>query len=68
MPLFNYRCTGCDTGFEALVQGSEQPACPNCGGMALERLLSRLAPDARTPGFLTRARAQAAKEGHFSNY
>ena len=68
MPLFSYHCTGCDTDFEALVLGSEQAACPKCGGTALEQLLSRVASEARTPGVVKRARAQAAKEGHFSNY
>lgn len=68
MPLFSYHCTGCDTDFEALVQGADQPACPKCGGAALERLLSRVADEARAPGLVQRARAQAAKEGHLSNY
>ena len=31
MPLFSYHCTGCDTEFEALVIGADQPACPDCG-------------------------------------
>ena len=68
MPLFSYHCTGCDTDFEALVLNSEPPACPKCGGTALEQLLSRVATEARTPGLVKRARTQAAKEGHFSNY
>jgi putative FmdB family regulatory protein len=68
MPLFSYHCTGCDTDFEALVLASEQASCPKCGGTALEQLLSRIAAEARTPGVVKRARAQAAKEGHFSNY
>ena len=68
MPLFSYHCTGCDTNFEALLLGSEQATCPNCGGTALEQLLSRVAAEARTPGLVKGARAQAAKEGHFSNY
>ena len=68
MPLFSYHCTGCATDFETLVLGSEQPACPKCGSTALEQLLSRVAEEARSPGLVKRARAQAAKEGHFSNY
>ena len=68
MPLFSYRCAGCGAGFEALVLGSDSPVCPECGGTALEQQLSRTAAEARTPGVVKRARAQAAKEGHFSNY
>ena len=68
MPLFSYHCTGCASDFEALVLASEQAACPKCGGTALEQLLSRVASEARTPGVVKAARAQAAKEGHFSNY
>ncbi len=68
MPLFSYHCTGCDAGFEVLVLGSEVPVCPTCGGTALQPLLSRVAAEARTPGVVKQARAQAAKEGHFSNY
>ena len=68
MPLFSYHCTGCDRDFEMLVLGAEQPCCPHCGGTVLEQLLSRVAAEARTPGVVKRARAQAAKEGHFSNY
>jgi putative FmdB family regulatory protein len=49
MPLFGYHCTGCDTEFETLVMGSEQPACPDCGSVALEQLLSRVAREPRVP-------------------
>ncbi len=68
MPLFNYHCAGCNTDFEALILGAEQASCPHCGGTALEQRLSRVAADAKTPGLVKRARAQATKEGHFSNY
>jgi putative FmdB family regulatory protein len=43
MPLFEYRCTGCDHRFEALVRGSEAPACPSCRGVELEKLFSAFA-------------------------
>lgn len=40
MPLFEYMCAACAKDFELLVRGSEQPACPRCGGTRLEKLLS----------------------------
>ena len=49
MPLFNYHCSGCDTEFETLVMGAEQPECPECGSTALDKLLSRVAAEPRIP-------------------
>jgi putative FmdB family regulatory protein len=37
MPLFEYSCRTCDHQFEALVRGSETPACPSCHGTTLQR-------------------------------
>jgi len=69
MPYYTYRCTGCDTTFETLVRSSDDvPACPQCGATALERQMGATAPAAKTPGMVSKARAQAAREGHFSNY
>lgn len=68
MPLYSYRCTACGAEFETLVRGGETPACATCGSAALERQLGTLAPDAKTPGLLGKARAAAAREGHFSHY
>ncbi len=69
MPYYTYRCTGCDAVFEALVRPSDDaPACPQCGGAALERQMGAFAPAAKTPGLVDKARARAAREGHFSNY
>ncbi|CAH2601482.1 Zinc ribbon domain-containing protein [Rhodovastum atsumiense] len=68
MPLYGFHCTACDIDFETLVIGSEVPTCPECGGTALEQLLSRVAPDMKTPGLVQRARACADCQGHFSNY
>lgn len=68
MPLYTYRCTGCESEFETLVRGSETPSCPKCGSTALERQIGSIAPDAKSPGLVSKARAQAAREGHFSNY
>lgn len=43
MPLFEYACRECAHEFEALVRGSETPACPACHATSLDRKLSRFA-------------------------
>jgi len=68
MPLFDYRCSDCDQTFELLVKISDTPGCPECGGQNMEKQVSRPAPPGQTEALISRARAQAAKEGHFSNY
>lgn len=68
MPLFDYRCPACDRVFELLVRADTVPACPTCGGTALEKQLSRPAAPGKSAGMLRSARAQAAREGHFSHY
>ena len=68
MPIFDYRCNDCDKTFELLVRASAVPVCPACGGAQMEKLVSMPAPQGQTAGILARARTQAAREGHFSNY
>ncbi|MDC7785700.1 zinc ribbon domain-containing protein [Rhodoplanes sp. TEM] len=68
MPLYGYHCATCDKDVELLIRASDTPVCPACGGTALERLVSRVAPEGRSKGLITSARAQAAREGHFSHY
>ena len=68
MPLYSYHCTRCDKDIELLISSSETPVCPGCGGRKLQRLLSRTAPEAKSRGLIKSARAQAAREGHLSNY
>lgn len=68
MPLYTYHCKGCDAVFETLVRSSETPSCAACGGTDLERQIAAIAPDAKLPGVLSKVRAKAASEGHFSNY
>ena len=43
MPLYEYRCETCDHRFETLVRSGEQPTCPSCAGVALEKLMSTFA-------------------------
>lgn len=68
MPLYDYRCTACDQTFELLLRASATPVCPACGGERLERLVSRPAPQGKSAGLAAKARAKAAREGHFSHY
>jgi putative FmdB family regulatory protein len=68
MPLYSYHCARCEQDVELLVSSSETPICPDCGGRKLQRLVSRTAPEAKSRGLIKSARAQAAREGHLSNY
>lgn len=43
MPLYDFVCRACKHQFEALVRGSDAPACPQCRSQDLERLLSTFA-------------------------
>lgn len=68
MPIFDYRCTPCGRRFELLVRSGTEPACPHCGSHALERQVSLTAPAGHSQAVITRARAAAARQGHFSHY
>ncbi|MEQ1601198.1 MAG: zinc ribbon domain-containing protein [Methylophilaceae bacterium] len=68
MPLYDFYCPKCEKTFEMLVKiTSSSPGCPECGG-GLEKQLSRTSAPGKSAGIIKRARAQAASEGHFSNY
>ena len=45
MPLYEYKCVGCEREFEALVSAShaDQATCPACGTGDVRRLLSLFA-------------------------
>lgn len=68
MPIYDYRCNDCNKIFELLVRASTVLACPECSSQKLEKLVSLPAPQSKTAGILARARAQAARAGHFSYY
>lgn len=68
MPIHDYRCQACGHSFEALVRSGTAPACPQCAGTALEKLLSLTAPQGTSQALVASARRAAAREGHFSNY
>ena len=41
MPLYEYRCAPCDRIFETLIRSSgDQPRCPECSSVDVEKLLS----------------------------
>lgn len=40
MPLFEFHCEDCDREFELLVGLKEQPQCPSCESLKLEKLMS----------------------------
>lgn len=68
MPIHDYRCRACGHEFETLVRSGTQPACPQCAGTALDKLLSLTAPQGTSAAIVASARRAAAKEGHFSHY
>jgi putative FmdB family regulatory protein len=58
MPIYEFRCGACGTGFEALVDaGTETVACAECGASA-SRVYS---PPARSPR-LVKTRREARKQ------
>lgn len=40
MPIYEYRCQGCEATFEVLVRGESEITCPHCGSATLHKLLS----------------------------
>ncbi|CAL1240494.1 FmdB family zinc ribbon protein [Candidatus Methylocalor cossyra] len=68
MPIYDYHCKHCGKEFELLVSHSARPVCPECGQPDLEKRPSLTAPQGKSAALIAKARAQAAKEGHFSNY
>jgi len=67
MPLYDFRCNTCNRTIEMLAKADSTPACPACGD-AMEKLVSAPQAPGKSAGIIASARAQAAKEGHFSNY
>ena len=53
MPIYEYVCMECETHFEELVRGDEQPGCPGCGTDHVTKKFSTFAAHgtAATPSF-----------------
>jgi putative FmdB family regulatory protein len=61
MPLYEYRCLACESQFELLIRGGATPACPSCGAITLERLLSMFAVSSEGASERNRASLGAAQ-------
>ena len=63
MPLYEYRCRGCDDEFEQLVLHDSTPRCPSCQSTDLERMLSSfgVSSEATRRTNLQSAKRKAAK-------
>ncbi|MCM2341711.1 zinc ribbon domain-containing protein [Rhodoferax sp.] len=68
MPIYDYKCTTCSHPFEVLVRSDTIPACPNCGGTALEKCVSPLAPAGKIEAIRMAHRRVAAAQGHLDHY
>lgn len=68
MPLYDYYCETCNKVFELLVKIDQSPVCPDCGTAQLEKLVSKPSAPGESRNIIAKGRAQAAREGHFSNY
>ena len=50
MPLFDFICRVCGKEFEALVMGTDRPACPRCASNDLAKQMSTFAFRAKGEG------------------
>jgi putative FmdB family regulatory protein len=60
VPLYEFRCTACETRFEEIVPAGATARCPACGAETTERVFSPIAPP-RVPVGLT---GKAARESN----
>jgi putative FmdB family regulatory protein len=67
MPLYDFHCDACNKSVELLAKADATPACPACG-QPMHKLVSAPQAPGKSAGILAGARAQAAREGHFSHY
>lgn len=68
MPIYDFLCSKCECLFESLVRGTDTPVCPECGTAEVKKVLALPAAPGKSKEIIAKARRQAAREGHFSNY
>jgi len=68
MPLYGFHCQDCDTNAELLIGASDTPVCPKCGSAKMERLMSRIAPEAKLKAAAKVWRKYAESQGDLSNF
>jgi putative FmdB family regulatory protein len=68
MPIHDFQCQACNARFELLVRSSAPPVCPVCASANLAKQVSAPAAQGKSAAIIAQGRAQAAREGHFSNY
>jgi putative FmdB family regulatory protein len=69
LPIYEYRCGGCRSKFSLLVgvvAGPDESRCPKCGGVELQKLISRFAV-ARSEDDLLDDMADPSKMGDLEN-
>ena len=47
MPIFEYVCRECHSGFEMLVRGAQNVECPSCSSTKVDKQLSVFAPSVK---------------------
>jgi putative FmdB family regulatory protein len=55
MPFFNYKCNHCQTEYEELILGNDNPKCPNCEKTTKQK--QQVSSPAMFTGNLTNGRA-----------
>ena len=66
MPLYDFHCPQCDKTVELLARFDATP--PQSGLRRRGVAASCIAPEGKSGEIIKAGRAQAAREGHFSNY
>lgn len=66
MPIFEYRCSECNTKYEVLhksSQSNEEVTCPNCNSADKKKLLSTFSPSMNGRTSYSNAEAPACANG-----
>lgn len=63
MPIYEYACQDCDQDFELLIRGDDQPVCPACGGVHLNKQFSVVAAHSANTRSLPVCQPPAASGG-----